>query len=218
MGVEFFVTLIDWISSVFVSIYNVITHLGISLFGYILIFCGIVLTIRVLGNFSGRLRLYGKIKKLFREKKKEVSLSHFFLRSFLWRPLPYAEADFSFHANGKDYYVKLFPGFVKGYRVLFDSDSVVILSRLFWKKKFVIDFCYPMAEDTEAILLFSPAPKGFYEPVRTSLGVDRFPLEGGRKYGDLIFFDQEPFLRQLDRILDGYVDSFYIENQKQNDD
>ena len=236
MSVNIFVIIIDWIASVFVTIYNVIRNLGLSFIEYLLILFVILLACRLLAVVFGRLRLGRDLRRMLRKKGIALEKKHALFRSLFYRIKPYAEEDFCFTVGARRYHVKVAPGVVKGWRVIFDEDRTVILSRLFFRKKFVLapipGAPLPQKEpsramgrpafaddpENEYILLFSPAPRGFYEAVRMHGGYDRFPLEGGNRFEETVFCEQPLFLRQLDRILDGYVDSFLFENQKNEEE
>ncbi len=236
MTTNIFVAIIDWIASMFISAFHIVRGLGLSLFEYFLILLAVILAFRWLSVLLGRLRLAAKLKKALRAKGVEQQKKHSLFRSVFYRFKPYPEEDFSFTVGERTYHIKFFPGIVKGWRVVFDEDRLVLLTRFFLRKKFSLlpirpdgqapqaigrDPLHKPADDdpqNEYVLLFAPAPRGFYEAVRMRGGYDRFPLEGGNRYLEFVFCDADLFLRQLDRILDGYVDSFLFENQKNEEE
>ena len=64
MSVNIFVIIIDWIASVFVTIYNVIRNLGLSFIEYLLILFVILLACRLLAVVFGRLRLGRDLRRM----------------------------------------------------------------------------------------------------------------------------------------------------------
>lgn len=204
---EFFLIILAELGAFFQSIYYTLKAWGVGILWLVLGFLLVLLLLRFVLSLTGRMKLC----RLLREMCGKAGCSLTMLRPPLRALFSDEEGpDFTFSVGEKTFEVRFCPGFVKGHRAFFTGKGEFRLETFrIIRKKRRVGLSRPEDKNVERVLLFSPSSKGFFEEtiVRGEYR-DVYNLDNGTVLDGIILFDQKGFLKQTERILEGYVSTY----------
>ncbi|MCQ2413795.1 MAG: hypothetical protein MJ082_03245 [Clostridia bacterium] len=210
--VQLIMIIFSWIAAVFKTVFGVINQWGYGILKYGLILAFIIAVFTVIGSVNRRRKLVWEMKTMFEESGAELH----------WLRSPYAsvfsrssDLDFAFEIGEKKYAGKFLPGITKGTVGLIYDNGFVKVRRLgiFGKRRPY--FTEPTEAGVETVLVASAEVRGFYEVNEKDR--ELMPLDSGISCQGRLIYQQKDFLRQLDRLLNGYITTMDIRKQGGDD-
>lgn len=211
---------VDIVSSMIVSVIHLMRDYGVDIVKYLLIAIVLVVTVRITHNVRKRFKLVRTIQELFREKNTQLQFLRSPYRSLFDRKT--ATCDLQFTVRERNYFVRLYPGVTTAkFIYIFPTGEVVaqgrfavflcrLIRRQFLRKQPLTVAKGDRAQGEE-VLLFSPNCISISQAdPRDFSHKEDYTVDDGICVANAIVYNQDAFLKQLERLLDGYTDSFEI--------
>ena len=212
------VNFIDMLTSMFVSLYNIVLFLGWKIVLWVLIFIFVWWLIRRLICVNARLKLMKAVKKAAKANGAVYRAIGIPILSVF---IPTAGYDIELEYGGTTYRIKFFPGAIRGKAVhMYDINNAYVMAKwMFYRfedgkwtlgKKVKIKMDNTVEDGVMNILCFAPEPFAVSEPSDTG-GVWEHDMEAGKPLGGVYLLEAGFLARNLERLMEGYIDSIIYE-------